>query len=458
MNAPPFSMESEKAALGSVLIRNTAYDEVSSLVVAEDFVGLGHDAIFRAMGVLVAAGKPPGDVMLLIEEVRRSGSLGKLDGGEMYMLTLSGAVPTAENAVHYARIIRDKAVLRRVMAACAETIARASSNEAVGASAVLADHMAGFEAITIRGDRGSESYSDLGSRVLDVVEAKCKAPDGYQIPIGIKEFDEEYGGFRAGQFVLIGGRPGNFKTTFAVNTAVRMAMTSNISSLIFSLEMSKQELFEKMLAQISEVDSKKITRGTLDVAEWKSIHGAHKVLSKLPILIDDREDIAAEDLCSAARMWSRSVDAGGPPKMKAIWIDSMSQLSLRKEGRRFDDVSKISRMLKRLARSLGCPVFLVAHVNREVEKSVRPRKPRLSDLRESGSLEQDADVVLFPWITPGQSADVLDAHLLMVKVRDGVPSEVPVSIHRRCGAFKSREDSTFVSTLASAPDHWGNPE
>ena len=405
--SPPHNLEAERSVLGGLFIKPSAFDEVATALQIDDFFLPAHREIFDAM-LAIDKRQQPLDVIAVADELRVRGMIARLDGGEVYLLTLSNSVPTAENIGHYARLVKEKATLRRLIAACAEIQSRAGGD--FGDFEEFMDE-AETQIFKVAQQNRRETYSssnELMEEVLHNLEirtAERKAVTG--VPTGFTKLDEITAGLQRENLIVVAARPGGGKTSWAVNVAVNAAM-GGIPVLIFSLEMSKYELMERMLAAETRIDSGKIKRGFLEYSDWKNnIHPKSKKLAEAPILIDDTSAISIMEIRAKARRFrgdSRYFpplppSPDGRPQQPPLGLIVVDYLQLakgsagRRDENRQQEIAEISRGLKSLAKDLKVPIIAVSQLNREVEK--REGKPRLSDLRESGAIEQDADLIMF---------------------------------------------------------------
>ena len=404
---PPHNLEAERSVLGGLLIKPSAFDEIATTLQVDDFFLPAHREVFDAM-LAIDRRQHPIDVIAVADELRVRGMVARLEGGEAYLLTLSGSIPTAENIGHYARLVKEKATLRRLIAACAEIQSRAYGD--FGSFEEFLDE-AETQVFRVAQQNRRESYSavpDIMEEVLHNIEVRAaerKAVTG--VPTGFTKLDEITAGLQRENLIVVAARPGGGKTSWAVNVAVHAAMRK-IPVLIFSLEMSKYELMERMLAAEARIDSGKIKRGFLEYSDWKNkIHPASRSLADAPILIDDSSAISIMEIRAKSRRFRGDpryfppppavVDGRTPlPALGLIVVDylQLARGSLgRRDENRQQEIAEISRGLKALAKDLKLPIIAVSQLNREVEK--REGKPKLSDLRESGAIEQDADMILF---------------------------------------------------------------
>jgi replicative DNA helicase len=460
---PPHNLEAEKSVLGAVLIKPAAFDEVATSLQVDDFFFPAHREIFDAMLALDKR-RQPLDPMMVIDELKVRGMLPRLEGGEAYLLALANAVPTAENVLHYARLVREKATLRRLIAACAEV--QSSAYGDFGEFEGFLDE-AETKIFKVAQQNRRETYAATGELMeevlhnLEVRTAERKAVTG--VPTGFTRLDELTAGLQRENLIIVAARPGGGKTSWAVNVAMHAALGHKIPVLIFSLEMSKFELMERMLAGEARIDSSKIKRGFLEYADWKNkIHPASGRLAAAPILIDDSSAITIMEIRAKARRFRgdpryfpppppASEGHPPPPPLGLIVVDYLQLArgsASRKDDNRQQEIAEISRGLKALAKDLKIPVIAISQLNREVEK--REGKPKLSDLRESGSLEQDADLVLFIHREDMAGGDTPDA------ANPTAVAEIVIGKHRNGGTGAVK--MTFIKEYTRFENYADDPE
>ena len=457
---PPHNIEAEKSVLGSIFIKPSAFDEVGTNLEIDDFFLPVHREIFESM-LAIDKRRQALDFVAVADELKTRGMLGRLEGGEAYLMGLANAVPTAENVLHYARLVREKATLRRLIAACAEVQSTAYGD--FGEFETFLDE-AETKVFKVAQQNRRETYSatgDLMEEVLHNLEVRTserKAVTG--VPTGFSKLDELTAGLQRENLIIVAARPGGGKTSWAVNVAMNAALHHNIPCLLFSLEMSKYELMERMLAGEARIDSSKIRRGFLEYADWKNkIHPASGRLAAAPILIDDSSAISIMEIRAKARRFRSdpkyfpppppTADGRPPPPPLGLIVVDYLQLakgaSSRRDDNRQQEIADISRGLKALAKDLKVPIIAISQLNREVEK--REGKPRLSDLRESGSIEQDADMVLFihredmaGGDTPDGAAPTALAEVIIGKHRNGGTGAVKMTFIKEYTRFENYAD------------------
>ncbi len=458
---PPHNLEAERSALGGVLLKPSAFDEVATTIGAADFFLPAHREIFEAMLALDKR-RQPIDVVSLGDELKNRGTLPRLEGGEIYLGTLAGSVYTVENIQHYARLVKEKATLRNLIRVCAEVESRAYGE--FGDYEQFLDE-AETAMFNVAQQSRKESYSALSDHMNSVLEGiEARARDRRSVtgvPTGFTKLDELTAGLQPENLIVVAARPGVGKTSWAVNVAMNAAMGHNVPVLIFSLEMSKFELMERMLAGEARIDSNKIRRGFIEYSDWKNrIYPAGNKLAKAPIVIDDSPAPSILDLRAKARRFRadpryfptgvQETTGVNRPPLGLIVIDYL-QLARGTGGKTSDsrerEIAEISRGLKALAKDLKLPIIAVSQLNRGVEKR-EDKKPQLSDLRESGAIEQDADMILFihrDEMFNIEGAQRGQADLIVGKHRNGATGDVKLTFIREYTRFENYADDEEAS-------------
>jgi replicative DNA helicase len=389
---PPHSVEAEQSVLGALLIDSSAWDQAADVVGAGDFYRPDHRLIFEALADLVAGGRPC-DVVTVSEQLERHGRLEDA-GGLAYLGTLARDTPTAANVRAYASIVRERALLRLLIEAGREITASVFSDEGMSARE-LVDRAEGlvFE-IAEQGTRlgsGAVKVSALLPPLIDKIDDWHSNPDKLRgLATGFTEFDKKTGGLRPGDLVIIAGRPSMGKTTLAVNIAEYAAVSPDVkaSVAIFSMEMPSEQLVTRMLSSIGHVPLNSIRSGRISDDDWVRISSATTQLSDAKIFIDESAGLTPTELRARARRIKREHG------LDLVVVDylQLMQVPGTKENRA-TEISEISRGLKALAKELSVPVIALSQLNRAVEQRTE-KKPVMSDLRESGAIEQDADMIL----------------------------------------------------------------
>ena len=385
---PPQNISAEQAAIGSMLLQEDAILRTVEILKPEDFYRKSHEIIYRCISELFDKNNGV-DLVTLTEELKRKDLLEKI-GGVTYLTNLINSVPTAANIEYYVRIIEEKSILRNLINNATKIISM-GYEEKEDAKVLMdkAEHLM-FE---VSNRNLGQAFVPIKEILQDSFE---KIEDLYHrdeyitgIPSGFVEFDDLTTGFQPSELIVIAGRPGMGKTAFSMNIAQNAAISKNTPVAIFSLEMSKSQLVQRMLCSEARVDAHNLRKGRLAESDWPTLSMAAGRLSSAPIFIDDSASATSLEIKAKARRLKAQHDLG------LIIIDYMQlmQNSSRAENRQ-QEISEISRSLKSLARELNVPVIAVSQLSRAVEQRIE-RRPRLSDLRESGAIEQDADLVIF---------------------------------------------------------------
>lgn len=408
----PFSLEAEQSLLGSILIDPMCMDEIAPLISAEDFYVPEHTEIFRAMQSMYLKSKNI-DVVTLIEELVKSGTYDE-SGGREYLRLVAEAVPTAANAKDYADIVRDKAVLRQLIEAGDDI------TEAAYAGDDSAENLVEFaesKIFRIAEGRENKNFVHIRDALIQVYDRLTKLSQDHEAlrgtPTGYTALDNVIVGMQEADLVLIGARPGMGKTSFAMNIATEAAIRTKKTVCVFSLEMSAEQLANRMLSSEAQIDSYKMRSGTLSAEDWNAIAYASSRLSETEILIDDTPGVTVTAMKSKLR------------RVKNLGLVVVDYLQLmqgdRHNDNRVQEVGDISRGLKLLAKELAIPVICCAQLSRGPEN--RPdKRPMLSDLRDSGAIEQDADIVMFLYrdeYYKDETTDQSVAEVIVAKNRHG---------------------------------------
>ncbi|MDU2196888.1 MAG: replicative DNA helicase [Peptostreptococcaceae bacterium] len=385
---PPHSVESEQSILGSILLDKDAIITVSETIRPSDFYKEAHKIIYECMLKLSNKNEPI-DLITLTEELKKQGHLDDV-GGISYITSLSTIVPTTSNVKYYADIVKEKSVLRQLIKASNDIINLGYENS-VKVEEVL--ERAEKRIFDISQEKASDDFKSINEVLVDTYDMIEKLytnkSDVTGITTGFKDLNKKINGLQRTDLILIAARPAMGKTAFSLNLVQNAALKGDASVAVFSLEMSKDQLVQRMLAAQSHVELKKIKTGTLDENDWPRIIDAMAVLSNASIHIDDTPGIKISELRSKCR--KLKIEKG----LDLILIDYLQLME--GEGNnesRQQEIAKISRSLKIIAKELNCPVVALSQLSRAPEQRADHR-PMLSDLRESGSIEQDADIVMF---------------------------------------------------------------
>ncbi len=385
---PPQNLEAERSVLGGILLENQAMPNVVEILQDEDFYREAHRKIFRAM-LDLSERNDPVDLITLTEEVNRKGSLQDV-GGAVYLASLADEVPTAANILYYAKIVKEKSVLRQLIEAATE-VARQGYEQPEDAVAFLDKAEQTILEISRRQQR--QGFVPLRTVLQDAFQTIEQLYDKQGmlsgVGTGFVEFDHKTSGLQRSDLIIIAGRPSMGKTAFALNIARNVAVKGGTPVAVFSLEMSREQLATRLLCAEAKIDASKLRSGYIKRADFPKLTKAADVLSRAPIFIDDSPAMHVREMRGKARQMKRE------HQIELIIVDylQLMQGTGRVENR-VQEISEISRSLKQLAKELNIPILALSQLNRGVEN--RPdKRPMLADLRESGAIEQDADVIAF---------------------------------------------------------------
>jgi replicative DNA helicase len=386
---PPQNLEAEQAVLGSILLESEALVTVMERLRTEDFYSVAHQRIFDAI-VSLAEYNQPLDLITLTARLRDLNQLEEV-GGATYLAKLTGAVPTAANVEYYAQIVEEKSLLRRLIRTATQIVANGYA-ESEDVRLLLHDAEQRIMELTgYRGSHGFVSIRDVLMEVFERVEFLYNRKGGVTgIPSGFPDLDKMTSGFQRSDFIVVAARPSVGKTAFALNIAQNVAVRAGETVAIFSLEMSASQLVQRMICAEANVDAGRMRTGFLEGDDWEKLSMAIGALSEAQIYIDDTPGVTVADIRAKCRRLKKERGLG------MVIIDYLQLIQGRgKSGEnRQQEVSEISRTLKQIARELEVPVIALSQLSRSVEQR-QDKRPMLSDLRESGSIEQDADIVAF---------------------------------------------------------------
>lgn len=438
---PPQSLESERALLGALLLKPDAINDVGDIVRPDSFYAERHRIIFTAMRELAERGEPI-DLLTLSERLAGQGLLERA-GSRSYLAELAGSAPSPGNVTHYADLVSRKHVMRSLIDASYE-ISESAYDEAREAMEVLDE--AEKKIYAIGDNSASHKFTAIGEKIhetWDRIEALSKKEDGIRgVPSGFPALDNLLSGFHPSDLVILAARPSVGKTSLALDIARNAAIRHGVPVGIFSLEMSMEQLIDRMLAAESFVNSWKLRTGALrEEADFSRIRDALEEISKAPIFIDDKPGNNILAMRAVARRLKRERGIG---LIIVDYLQLMMPTNARASDNLVQQVTEISRSLKSLARELEVPVIALSQLSRAVEQ--RGGKPRLSDLRDSGSIEQDADVVMFIHRDDkrgeeGERTGV--AEVLIEKHRNGPTGKVELFFDEKRATFQSMETADF---------------
>ena len=444
LKVPPHSIEAEQSLLGALLLDNQAFDRVADLVVADNFYRDDHRRIWRHISKLIESGKPA-DVVTVSESIDASEDKDKT-GGPAYLGALAQNTPSALNIRRYAELVRERAV-QRTLAHVATTIAEEALNPAGKEVSQLLDEAESkiFQIAEsgARRDQGLLEIKPVLAKVFERIDHlyhRENPSDVTGVPTGYTKIDEMTSGMQQGDLIIVAARPSMGKTALALNIAEHVAVDNGLPVAIFSMEMSSTQLAMRMLGSIARVDQHKMRTGRLNDKEWGLLSDAMGKLHETPLFIDEGGALTALEVRARARRLKRQYQ-----KLGLIVIDYLQLMSASTQGEnRATEISEISRALKGMAKELEVPVIALSQLNRAVDQ--RPdRRPVMSDLRESGAIEQDADVIMFIYREVVYKPDLPDeqrglAEVIIGKQRNGPIGTVKLTFLGQHTRFENYQD------------------
>ncbi len=427
----PHNIEAEQSALGGMLLSQEAIADVLEVVTGADFYAPKHELIFNAIIYLFGRGEPT-DVIAVTDYLNKQGNLLKA-GGADYLHSLSSFVPTAANAGYYAKIVADKAILRRLIDA--GTRIAQSGYESQGEVEDLVNQ-AQSEVFAVVSQTAKDDYVGLSESIdfaiRDIEAAQNRGGDLTGIPTGFTNLDTYTHGLHSGQLVIVAARPSVGKSTFALDIARNAAIKHNQATIFFSLEMGRSEIAMRMLSAESGIYLQSMRKGTLTEGDWAKLAAVRGKINDAPLYIDDSPNMSLVEIRAKCRRLAQQV------QLKMVVIDYIQLMtSGKKVESRQQEVSEFSRALKLLSKELGVPVVALSQLNRQAEQT-KDKRPELSQLRESGSLEQDADVVILlhrEGLFEKDHPRAGEADLILAKQRNGPTGTVTVAFQGQYSRF-----------------------
>jgi len=429
---PPQNMEAEQSVLGGILIENEAINRVTEILAPEDFYRDAHRKIFNAL-IDLSERNEPADLVTMTNELRKKDELDAV-GGASYVTSLIDSVPTAANIEYYARIVKEKAILRRLIETSTEIITQSYADRGDVESFLDEAEKAIFEISERRVKPSFFPIKEIVKESFKTIETLFKNKDLVTgVPSGFKELDRLTSGFQPSDLIIVAGRPSMGKTALCLNIAQYAAIEAKIPVAIFSLEMSKEQLVIRMLCSEAQVEGTRLRTGYLSESDWPKLTMAAGTLSDAPIFIDDTAALSILELRAKARRLKSDHGLG------MIIVDYLQLMKGRtRVENRQQEISEISRSLKALSKELNVPVIAVSQLSRKTEERTGNR-PQLSDLRESGAIEQDADVILFLFreeIYNRSEENKGKAEVIIGKQRNGPIGKVDLAFLDKFTTFK----------------------
>jgi replicative DNA helicase len=421
LRTPPYSLEAEQAVLGGLMLENSSWDQIADVLVEDDFHLFDHRVIFRAISDL-AYHNQPFDVVTLSDKIKQSAESGSFNAKNVsaYIATLAKETPTAANIVAYADIVREKSILRQLASIGTDIAGSAYQSQGRDSTELL--DLAEQKILRI-GDQGASRYTgfigikDLLKATVEKIDMLSEQDSSITgLATGFDEFDENTAGLQKGDLVILAGRPSMGKTSLAMNMAEYAAIQNQGCVAIFSMEMPAEQLTMRILSSIGRINQQRLRTGKLEDQDWPRLTSAVSMLSEAKLFIDDSAALGPTELRARARRLKREHG------LALIVVDYLQLMQINNSTEnRTNDVSEISRSLKALAKEMECPVIALSQLNRSLEQR-SDKRPQMSDLRESGAIEQDADLIVFIYrdeVYNDDSPDKGTAEIIVAKQRNG---------------------------------------
>jgi replicative DNA helicase len=452
---PPFDLDAEMGVLGSIMLMPEVCDEIASLLGTDDFYHDGHRKLYEVLREMHDQGSKI-DITLVVDRLKRAGVYEAI-GGAPFLGQLSGAVPNAANAIYYATVVHEKATYRRLIEACTEVLRDAYEQQVDSNALVGQAEQKVFAIMDGRAGKSVSSINDILHEAMDRIDARLR---GEHTQGGVdtlfRDFDALTGGLHNSELVILAARPSMGKTALAMNIAENVALQSRVPVLFVSLEMSAIELADRMLCSLARVNGHRLRNGTISQEDKSRLVDKANEISSAPFYVDDSPSRSVSEIAAAARRIKRRAEGLG-----LIVIDYLQLIEPdNAKDPRQEQVAKIARRLKGLAREMKVPVLCLAQLNRQAEDS-KDHRPRLSHLRESGAIEQDADVVMFvhreEYFHRGEAREQFagEAEIIVAKQRNGPVGEVELLWEKEYTRFLDKAPARH-SEFADYADYGSN--
>jgi replicative DNA helicase len=439
LRVPPHSIEAESSVLGGLLLDNGAWDRVGDLLVDSDFYRHEHKLIYAAIGALINASKPA-DVITVSEQLQNQGKTAEM-GGLGYLNSLAQYVPSASNIRRYAEIVRERSILRKLVSASDEIATNAFNPQGKAIDRILDEAEQKIFNIGEEGSRmkqGFQSMDTLVVELLDRVQEMADNPNDITgVPTGFYDLDRMTSGLQPGDMVVLAARPSMGKTAFAINIAEHVALNEGLPVAVFSMEMGASQLAVRVVGSIGRIDQGHLRTGKLNDDEWPRLTEAIEKLRTVSLHIDETPGLTPSELRANARRLARQCGKLG--LIVVDYLQLMSGSGSTGGDNRATELGEISRGLKMLAKELQCPVIALSQLNRSVEQRT-DKRPMMSDLRESGAIEQDADIIMFIYRDDYYNKDSKDpgvAEIIIGKQRNGPTGTVRLTFLKNLTRFES---------------------
>jgi replicative DNA helicase len=442
IRTPPHSPEAEQSVLGGLMLDNRAWDRVADIIVPEDFYRRDHQLIFAVIGELADRGQPC-DAVTVSEFLERRDELDKA-GGLAYLGQLAKDTPSAANIVAYAEIVRERSMLRSLIRVGGEIAASAFAPEGRDAGDLVDDAERRVFEIAERGQRSGSGFVHLKKILPGTIDRldELQNSEGHitGLPTGYDDLDRMTAGFQKGDLVIIAGRPSMGKTSLAMNVAEHAAISTGVPVAIFSMEMSAEQLSFRMISSLGRVNQAHLRTGNFSDEDWHRINAAVSLMSDAKIFIDDTPALNPTEVRARSRRLRREHGLG------LIVLDYLQLMQVPGTAEnRATEISQISRSLKALAKELSVPIIALSQLNRSVEQR-NDKRPVMSDLRESGAIEQDADLIAFIYRDEVYNKETMRkgiADIIIAKQRNGPIGEVPLTFLGEYTKFENYVPDSF---------------
>jgi len=439
LRVPPHSIEAESSVLGGLLLDNGAWDRVADLLNDSDFYRYEHRLTYSAIAALVNASKPA-DVVTVFEHLQNLGKAEEV-GGLAYLNSLAQYVPSAANIRRYAEIVRERAVLRKLVAASDEISTSAFNPQGKPVAKILDEAEQKIFKIGEEGSRMKEGFQSMDRLVVDLLDRVQEMADNPQdvtgVPTGFIDLDRMTAGLQGGDLIVLAARPSMGKTAFAINIAEHVALNEGLPVAVFSMEMGAAQLAVRIVGSIGRINQGHLRTGKLTDEEWPRLTEAIEKLRHVSLHIDETPGLTPSELRANARRLARTCGKLG--LIVVDYLQLMSGSSSDGGDNRATELGEISRGLKMLAKELQCPVIALSQLNRSVEQRT-DKRPMMSDLRESGAIEQDADIIMFIYRDDYYNKDSKEpnvAEIIIGKQRNGPTGTVKLFFQKNQTRFEN---------------------
>ena len=445
LRIPPHSLEAESSVLGGLLLDNNSWDRIGDLLNDSDFYRYEHRLVFNAISSLINNNRAA-DVITVFEQMQSQGKADEV-GGLAYLNSLAQYVPSSANIRRYAEIVRERSILRKLVSVSDDIATSALNTNGRPVPNILDEAEQKIFNIGEEGSRMRQGFQSMGNLVielLDRVEEMSKNPNDITgVPTGFVDLDRMTSGMQAGDLIVLAARPSMGKTALAINIAENVALKEGLPVAVFSMEMGASQLAIRIVGSIGRIDQGRLRTGKLHDEEWPRLAEAVERLRSVSLSIDETPGLTPSELRASARRLSRNCG-----KLGLVVVDYLQLMSGSSGGdgdNRATELGEISRGLKMLAKELQCPVIALSQLNRGVEQRT-DKRPMMSDLRESGAIEQDADVIMFIYRDDYYNKDSKEpgvAEIIIGKQRNGPTGTVKLTFLKPITKFESYVGSNF---------------